>query len=167
MAAGACDHCRLLQPRIAMAGGACDPCRLLQTPIAMAGGACDHCRLLQTPIAMAQHTPLPYTACGTAARSTVIRFLPAQAPLRCWTQRMSCLEAWEDAMYDSQTTIACVPSMRCLEVGEEAMSHSSGSQTMIACACQVGALLRSHYQSLTSLSSSSNTRTMLLHIARC
>ena len=138
MAAGACDHYCLTQTLFAMAGGATrhsqtpiamagDALHYCQTPIAMVGDTLDHSHLPPIPIAMAQHTPLPYTACGTAARSTLTRFHPAQAPLRCWTQRMSCLEAWEDAMYDSRTTIACVPSMRYLEVGEEAdaaMSHS-------------------------------------------
>ena len=156
MAAGACDHYCLTQTLFAMTGGATrhsqtpiamagDALHYCQTPIAMVGDTLDHSHLPPIPIAMAQHTPLPYTACGTAARSTLTRFHPAQAPLRCWTQRMSCLEAWEDAMYDSQTmmhcwveawedamydsrtTIACVPSMRYLEVGEEAdaaMSHS-------------------------------------------
>ena len=48
-----------------------------QIPIAM-HPATHHSH--QTSIAAPQHTPSPYTACGTAARSTVIRFLPAQAP---------------------------------------------------------------------------------------
>ena len=91
------DAIRHSQTPIAMDHDAFDHSRLAQpipTPMTGAHAAMHHSHPPQTPIAMhpgthhshqasiaaPQHTPSPYTACGTAARSTSIRFLPAQGP---------------------------------------------------------------------------------------